>query len=161
MNDKKIKLKNQKEINISAAVASAVLVTISVFGFISFGTSRAPQALISALTVVLLALCMLFTAFYSYYSFADKYLYVNFGFFIFKIKYDDIKLLREDKESKTLFIVYLKNGDTENVKFLKILIDKSKNIPFITAVRNKNTLAIYELFDKNDEFKDDGNTNVK
>jgi hypothetical protein len=142
----RVKLKNRKEINIAAGALSALLAVAAVLSVVFYRESSLGGAVISAAVTLSLGGVLSFSAFFAFYTFDEKNLKLNFGFFVQKIPYERMLLIKEDKSDGGLYLSYLKNDE---VFIIKILIPKNKNLEFTAAVRQKNPFVIYELFDKN------------
>ncbi|MDR2090809.1 MAG: hypothetical protein LBP62_04060 [Clostridiales bacterium] len=150
----RIKLKNKKELNTAVIAAAALLFCAAVFTVVFYRESSPTGAAISAAVILFAGGFLVFSAFYSFYAFGESVLSIRFGFFTQKIPFAYMRLIREDKSNGDLYLVYLKNDDLNDVRIIKILIAATENAGFTAAVRQKNRLVIYELFDKNEEFND-------
>jgi hypothetical protein len=145
----RIKLKNRKEINVAVVVVSALLAVAAVLSVVFYRESSLGGAIVSAAVMLSLGAALSFSAFFSFYAFDEKNVRLTFGFFVQKIPYERILLIREDNSNGDLYLSYLKNDD---VFTAKILVAPNKNEEFVAAVRQKNPAVIYELFDKNQKF---------
>ena len=121
----------------------AALLIVNIIWRRAYGDSIAVYIFTAVFIILLLSVL-----FFSSYIFGDVHLNARFGLFVIRIKYEDIRLLRENKESHALYIIVLKN---EKVYHYLALISKSDNAGFVKDIRSKNREAIYELFDKNAE----------
>ena len=153
MLQKRFKIKNTAPINAAAIAASAVLIAAAGLRLYFYNVGGLIPAIVTAAALAYLSVTVLLTAFYSFYVLKEAGLSVRFGPFRFTVPYDNMRLLREDKDSKELFLIYLK--ESNSVKCLKILLPQENNRGFVEAVREKNRLTVYEIFDKKREFDDD------
>ncbi|MDR1905471.1 MAG: PH domain-containing protein [Clostridiales bacterium] len=148
---KRIKIKNRKHINILVISVFLVLFILAIVDLASSKKSTLTDSAVSASITVFLGVVMLFLCFYSFYTFSKKALRISYGFLSFKIPYDDMRLLRRDKDSRDLYLVYV----NKDVRCIRILTNDAGADEFITEIRKKNTQVIYELFDKEKEFNDE------
>ncbi|MDR2046503.1 MAG: hypothetical protein LBP79_01130 [Clostridiales bacterium] len=153
----RIKVKNRMPVAVAAIAATGILTIIAVLIIVFYKEASLIGGITAAGVTLFFGAFLSFSAFYSFYTFGEEYLRLSFGFLAQKIPYGHIRLLRENKSDKSLFLVYLKNDDPDDVRAMRILIPASVNDAFVLAAREKNRLIIYEFFDKESEFGDTEN----
>ncbi|MDR3294101.1 MAG: PH domain-containing protein [Clostridiales bacterium] len=149
----KLKLKNSKTVNTLALLASIILAALAVVCIVTYERATLTGAVISSAVCFVLSALSAVTAFYARYVFEEKGFAVRFGYFGFHIAYGDMRLIRKSGDTNELFLIYLKKGSLDDIRCLKILIDPKNETSFVTKLREKNSLIVFEIFYKNDEFE--------
>ena len=115
-------------------------------GTMGIATTMPAIAAVSLVASVLIAVACLFVLFGSFYRFEEDRLVVTLGFFKDVIEYENVTAIRQDGNTRELFLFYRlgKIGDAENV--VKFSVDKKKIDDLIQAVKSAMPDMIIEVF---------------
>lgn len=115
-------------------------------GAMGIATTMPAIAAVSLVASVLIAVACLFVLFGSFYRFEEDRLVVTLGFFKDVIEYENVTAIRQDGNTRELFLFYRlgKIGDAENV--VKFSVDKKKIDDLIQAVKTAMPDMIIEVF---------------
>ena len=141
-------------------VAKTVIVTIIVLGALAIGgldiamlaganrvaTSQPAVAWVSIVAAVIIAVAALLVLFNSYYGFKDDKMVVVLGFFVDRIKYDDIVCIKQNSLTGEIYLVTKGLKESAGEMSFRVNISPSKTDAFIHEMRNHIGEIIVEVF---------------
>jgi hypothetical protein len=148
-----------------AIIAALIALTALVFNLLKlFGLSTLPPFeplvdIISLFLSVLIIGAVIFSMTCSGFTIGEDKLSFRLSIFSLVVPYDNVLLLRKDVKTKLLLLYYndIKPDKPENIRYIVVGISDDKKEEFILKIREKNRRAIYELFDKDKETKENDN----
>lgn len=154
----KYKFNFQKKFLIPLWIIVAICIIGIIFDCVFLGLAiknNLPFAFHTASLIMLLivGLITLIIIFGTNYLLKEKYLICNFALKKTKIAYSDIQLIRHDKETNQTIIyynVYKKSGEQE-INYKLLFIKNNELEKFITDLKAKNNMIIYEIFNNEEE----------
>ncbi|MEG1529281.1 MAG: hypothetical protein RR405_02910 [Clostridia bacterium] len=104
----------------------------------------------AAIIVFVAAILMLFN---SFYRFKDDNLLIVFGFFADKLMYENIVGIKENNNTKEIFITYKNDEDGDGEQFIRLNLMSRSSEKFLEALREKCPFVIIEPFTPPDKKK--------
>jgi len=102
-------------------------------------------SMIAAILIVLFAVLMLAN---SFYKLKDDHLFSCLGFFIDKIKYDEIVGVKQNSETSDIYLIVKGNPVKGNLAF-RMNLKKDKIDSFLEKLKDKCPNAVVETFEPN------------
>lgn len=136
------------------ALAIAALDIAMLAGANGVATQQPAVAWVSIVAAVIIAVAALLVLFNSYYGFKEDKMVSVLGFFVDKIKYEDIVCIKQNSLTGEIYLITkgLKEQDGE-VSF-KINVAPQKTDAFIHEMRNRIGEIIVEVFTPEKKNKD-------
>lgn len=130
--------------------------------FVSFNH---PLDIMATVVVIIVSAILLVFVVGSSYILTKKSLVVNIGFFVKIIKFQDIKLVRENNEKTMLFVYFkagksamIENNDGFRANLLQVNIESKYFDNFVDGLKKANRDIVYEIFGDDKEKNDEGNS---
>lgn len=133
---------------ILAVIVAGALAIIGVDIAMLAGESTQEPAIagVSVGAATLIAVAALLVLFNSYYKFKDNQLVAVLGFFVDKIDYNDVVCVKQNSETREIYIVTKGIKQTDGEMSFKVNISTQKVDDFIAALRDKIGDIIVEVF---------------
>ena len=141
-------------------VVKTVIVTIIVLGALAIGgldiamlagangvaTSQPAVAWVSIVAAVIIAVAALLVLVNSYYGFKDDKIIAVLGFFVDRIKYDDIICIKQNSLTGEIYLITKGLKESDGEMSFRVNISPSKIDAFIREMRNHIGEIIVEVF---------------
>lgn len=141
-------------------VVKTVIVTIIVLGALAIGgldiamlagangvaTSQPAVAWVSIVAAVIIAVAALLVLVNSYYGFKDDKIIAVLGFFVDRIKYDDIICIKQNSLTGEIYLITKGLKESDGEMSFRVNISPSKTDAFIREMRNHIGEIIVEVF---------------
>lgn len=128
-----------------AAIAIIALDIVQLVGTETVKTGNPIVAGVSLAAAVIILIASLLILLNSYYRFNDEYLAIMLGFFCDKLMYDNVCAIRQNKDTKEIFVAY-KNGAEEEEQTIRLNISAQKAEAFLAEMRRYCPFIIVEPF---------------
>lgn len=133
---------------ILAVIVAGALAIIGVDIAMLAGENTAEPAIagVSLGAATLIAVAALLVLFNSYYKFKDNQLVTVLGFFVDRINYDDVVCVKQNGETKEIFLITTGVKPTDGDISFRVNVSAQKTDDFIAALRGKIGDIIVEIF---------------
>ena len=133
---------------ILAVIAAGALAIIGVDIAMLAGENTAEPAIagVSVGAATLIAVASLLVLFNGYYKFKDGQLGTVLGFFVDKIKYDDVVCIKQNSITREIYVIVKGQNDQDGEMSFKVNIATGKIDAFIHEMRNHIGEVIVEVF---------------
>ena len=111
-------------------------------------------AIVSLVAATLIALAALLVLFNSAYRFKNDRLVATLGFFVDKIKYDDVICIKQNSETREIYLLCNGQKESDGEVSFKINVAPQKTDAFIHEMRNRIGEIIVEVFTPEKKNKD-------
>ena len=103
-------------------------------------------AIVSLVAATLIALAALLVLFNSAYRFKNDRLVATLGFFVDKIKYDDVICIKQNSETREIYLLCNGQKESEGEVSFKINVSTKRVDDFIKGMREHIGDVIVEVF---------------
>lgn len=156
-------------------VVKTVIVTIIVLGALAIGgldiamlagangvaTSQPAVAWVSIVAAVIIAVAALLVLVNSYYGFKDDKIIAVLGFFVDRIKYDDIICIKQNSLTGEIYLITKGLKESDGEMSFRVNISPSKTDAFIREMRNHIGEIIVEVFTPEKKDKKKNNLTIE
>lgn len=134
-----------------ALALAAVIINILFLAGVGKLVTNVPVAAGISLGFSVLIIAFAATVFFnSYYGFGDSAITSTISFFKDTIDYDAITDIKENSETKALYILFkFDNGKGERLNSLRLLVKPTENQTVVEFLKTKNPTIIYERYSDN------------
>lgn len=131
---------------IAGALAISGLDIAMLAGANGVATAQPAVAWVSVVAAVVIAVAALLVLFNSYYGFKDDKMVAVLGFFVDKIKYEDIVCIKQNSLTGEIYLITKGLKESDGEMSFKVNIPSSKTDAFILEMRNHIGEIIVEVF---------------
>ena len=139
---------------ILGALAVCALDIAMLAGAIGVATSQPAVAWVSIVAAAIIAVAAMLVLFNSYYGFKEDKIVSVLGFFVDKIKYDDVVCIKQNSLTGEIYLIVKGLREQDGEVSFKVNIAPQKTDAFIHEMRNHIGEIIVEVFTPEKKNKD-------
>ncbi len=139
---------------IAGALAIGGLDIAMIAGANGVTTQQPAVAWVSLVAAFIIAIAAALVLFNSYYGFKDDKMIAVLGFFVDKIKYDDIVCIKQNSLTREIYVIVKGQNAQDGEMSFKVNIAVNKTDDFILEMRNHIGEVIVEVFTPEKKDKD-------